>query len=124
MKLSIIFPSILTAALACLHIQAAEIVTNGIEGSQDTPMEPDGKWHVNDPARPQPPVVTPGKAFSENAGMPADAIALFDGTDLSHWRDQKTGGEAFWKVQDGVAISDKGSIVTTNQFADLQLHLE
>jgi len=33
-----------------------EIVINGVAGFQDTPMQPDGKWHVHDPARPQPPI--------------------------------------------------------------------
>ena len=67
-----------------------EIVIDGVAGFQDTPMQPDGKWHVHDPARPQPPIVTPG-TFSENATPPSDAIVLFDGKDLSQWRDKKTG---------------------------------
>jgi len=124
MKLKNIFPTVPAIALTCLQVHAAEVTVNGIAGSQDTPMQPDGKWHVNDPARPQPPVVTPGASFSENAKMPGDAIVLFAGTDLSQWRDQKTGGEPFWKVQDGTAVSAKGTIVTTNQFGSLQLHLE
>ena len=124
MKFENIFPTILAGAVICLQVDAAEITVNGIEGSQDTPMQPDGKWHVNDPARPQPPMVTPGATFTENAKLPSDAIALFDGKDLSQWHDQKTGGEPLWKVQDGVAVSAKGTIVTTNQFGNLQLHLE
>ena len=59
-----------------------EIVIDGVAGFQDTPMQPDGKWHVHDPARPQPPVVTPG-TFSENATPPGDATVLFNGKDLS-----------------------------------------
>ena len=101
----------------------AEVVIDGVEGFQNTPLEPDGKWHVHDPARPQPPVVTPG-TFSETAKAPSDAIVLFDGKDLSQWRDKKTGGEPGWIVSEGVATSAKGDIVTTNQFGDLQLHLE
>ena len=77
-------------------------------------MEPDGKWHVHDPARPQPPIVTSG-TFSENATPPSDAIVLFDGTDLSQWRDKKDGAPASWTVQDGVATSAKGDIQTTNE---------
>jgi hypothetical protein len=124
MKLNTIFPALLVVVLAGFSVPAAEVVVNGIEGSQDTPLQPDGKWHVNDPARPQPAIVTPGKTFSENAMQPSDAIILFDGTNLSQWRDQKTGGEPFWKVSDGVAVSAKGTIMTTNQFGNLQLHLE
>ena len=100
-----------------------ETVIDGVAGFQDTPMEPDGLWHVHDPARPQPPVVTPG-TFSENATPPSDAIVLFDGKDLSQWRDKQTGEAAPWTVDDGVATSAKGDIVTTNEFGDLQLHLE
>src|ERR1700744_2039797 len=62
------------------------IVINGVEGFHDTPMQPDGLWHVHDPARPQPPVVTTG-TFSQEATPPSDAVVLFDGTDLSQWRD-------------------------------------
>ena len=100
-----------------------EVVTNGVAGFQDTPMQPDGQWHVHDPARPQPPVVTPGK-FSNGATPPSDAMVLFDGKDLSQWVDKKTGGPVGWSVVDGVAVSAKGDIQTTNQFGDMQLHLE
>jgi hypothetical protein len=100
-----------------------ETIINGVEGFQDTPMQPDGKWHVHDPARPQPPVVGTGN-FSQQAPPPGDAIVLFDGTDLSQWRDKKTGGPVPWRVKDGVAISAKDDIVTTQEFGDMQLHLE
>jgi len=100
-----------------------EVTINGVAGFQDTPVEPGLPWHVHDPARPQPPVVTSG-TFSDSATPPSDAIVLFDGTDLSQWRDKKTGGPVAWKVEDGVAISAKGDIQTTNVFGDLQLHLE
>jgi hypothetical protein len=104
-------------------LKPKEIIINGVAGFQDTPMQPDGKWHVHDPARPQPPIVTPG-SFSENATPPSDAIVLFDGKDLSQWVDKKTGGPVFWTVENGVAVSAKGDIQTTNQFGDIQLHLE
>lgn len=125
MKFSILSRSILALALTCGHAHAYnQIVTNGIAGFVDTPLLPGTQWHVNDPTRPQPTVVMPGTNFSENAPPPSDATVLFDGNDLSQWRDQKTGGDPFWKVQDGVVISAKGNIVTTNQFGDIQLHLE
>lgn len=100
-----------------------EVTIDGVTGFQDTPMQPDGKWHVHDPARPQPPIVTPGK-FSEGAMPPSDAIVLFNGTDLSNWRDKGTGGPAQWKIEDGVMVSNKGDIQTTNEFGDMQLHVE
>ena len=124
MNLKIVFPTLLVAALTGVRAYSfPEVVTNGVAGFQDTPMQPDGLWHVHDPARPQPPVVTPG-TFSENATPPADAIVLFDGKDLSQWRDKKTGDDAPWKIEDGVMVSEKDDIVTTNQFGDLQLHVE
>jgi hypothetical protein len=100
-----------------------EVTVDGVSGFQDTPLQPDGKWHVHDPARPQPPIVTPG-AFSDNATPPSDAIVLFDGKDLSQWRDLKTGEPASWTIEDGAMVAAKGFIVTTNQFGDLQLHVE
>jgi hypothetical protein len=114
----------LAANLALAQNRPQEIVIDGVAGFQDTPMQPDGKWHVHDPARPQPPVVTPGSTFSAQAAPPNDATVLFDGTDLSQWRDKRTGGPVAWKVADGVATSAKGDIETTNTFGDLQLHLE
>ncbi|HEY2329067.1 MAG TPA: DUF1080 domain-containing protein, partial [Verrucomicrobiae bacterium] len=125
MKTKTCISASLVAGLACVRVFAyPEVTANGVTGFQDTPMEPDGRWHVHDPARPQPPVVTPGSSFSENAAPPGDAIVLFDGKDLSQWRDKKTGGLVQWKMENGVAVSAKGDIVTTNEFGDMQLHLE
>ncbi len=103
--------------------QAAEITIAGVAGFQDTPLEPDGQWHVHDPARPQPPTVAPGALFSQNANPPADAIVLFDGRDLSEWTD-KQGHPAPWKLEDGAMVSTKGDLVTKKEFGDCQLHLE
>jgi hypothetical protein len=124
MKKAICLPVVLV--LAAATVSAAnypEVITNGVAGFQDTPLEPNGLWHVHDPARPQPPVVTPG-SFSELATPPSDAIVLFDGKDLSQWVDKKTGGPVAWTIEEGVAVSAKGDIQTTNTFGDLQLHLE
>lgn len=126
-------PRLLAAALAATGFltlpgqsaQAAKpvsIVIHGVRGYQDTPMQPDGKWHVHDPARPQPPVVTPG-SFSVGATPPSDAVVLFDGTDLSQWQDAQ-GNPAPWKVQDGTMITTKTDILTKQKFGDIQLHLE
>jgi hypothetical protein len=101
-----------------------EVTIDGVAGFQDTPLQPDGKWHVHDPARPQPPVVTPGSSFSQQAAPPSDAVVLFDGKDLSQWRDKKSGGDAQWTIQDGVMISAKGDIQSVEKFGDIQLHLE
>ena len=101
-----------------------EVTIDGVAGFQDTVLQPDGKWHVHDPARPQPPVVTPGASFSQLAPPPSDATVLFDGHDFSAWRDKKTGGDPQWKIEDGVMISAKGDIQTAKSFGDVQLHLE
>src|SRR5688500_8450418 len=47
-----------------------------VEGYTDTPMQPDEKWHVHDPNRPQPPVVTPAKQISQGADVASDAVVL------------------------------------------------
>ena len=51
-------------------------------GFKDTPILPGLPWHVHDPDRPHPPVVTPA---TTPGGPPSDAIVLFDGKDLSQW---------------------------------------
>ena len=73
-------------------------------GYKDTPMLPGGKWHVHDGDRPLPPVVTPGTCSTqeEPGRPPSDAVVLFDGKDLSHWRGQ-SGKPAAWKIEDGCA---------------------
>jgi len=130
MKQQFILTTLAALAAATLSTNAqdrpknVEVTIDGVAGFQDTPLQPDGKWHVHDPARPQPPVVTPGNKYSEMATPPSDAIVLFDGTDTSQWKDLKTGGPVPWKVVDGAMVSEQDYIVTTNEFSDIQLHLE
>ena len=95
-------------------------------GYTDTPQLPDQKWKVHDDERPRPPVVTPGESFSHGAPAPSDAVVLFDGTDLSKWKNQKTGEAATWKVENGyMEVAPKtGTIMTKDEFGDFQLHLE
>lgn len=64
----------------------------------------------------EPAIVTPG---ATNADPPSDATVLFDGSDLSHWKNGEN-----WKVEDGVAYSGKGKIVSNESFGDCQLHVE
>lgn len=130
MKNIIVLTTVTVAACVALSAQAqgqkknVEVTIDGVSGFQDTPLEPNSQWHVHDPARPQPPVITPGATFSQGAQPPSDAIVLFDGKDLSHWRDKRTGGAPQWKIENGVMVSDRGDIETTNKFGDVQLHLE
>ncbi len=63
-----------------------------------------------------PPVVTPG---TTNADPPSDAVVLFDGTDLSKWKN----GER-WTVKDGTAFTGRGVITSKEGFGDCQVHIE
>jgi hypothetical protein len=102
------------AMLMCSALLAQE--ANHDLGYTDTPMLPGLGFHVHDPARPRPPVVTPGT----RGGAPSDAIILFDGKDLSHWTPAK------WKVQKGYmeVVPKAGDIATREKFGDVQLHIE
>ena len=74
----------------------------------------------NSPIRwPQPRVVDPGPAPAAPAPIPSDAIALFDGKDLSAWANGEN-----WQVADGMATVVKGDIRTQQGFGDCQLHVE
>ncbi len=64
---------------------------------------------------PEPAVVDPGPI----GGPPSDAIVLFDGKDLSKWKDAGK-----WKVQDGYAVAGGNDIKTKQGFGDCQLHVE
>lgn len=83
-----------------------------------------GDWKVHDMKRPHPPVVTPPDQRLP-LPPPSDAIALFDGKDLSHWRGQDS-GTAKWTVRDGYfeSVAGSGDIHTRDRFGDFQLHLE
>jgi len=112
-----------------LHLRMLLIVTMTVLLSgflffdlSDAQVQP--KWKIHDPARPLPVVVTPALQEAP-APPPSDAIVLFDGTDLSKWRNE-FGGPASWTVKDGVFTpSGKGEDICTLQtFSDLQMHVE
>ena len=90
--------------------------TNRDLGYTDTPILPGLPFHVHDPARPHPPVVTPA---AQPGGAPSDAIVLFDRRDLSRW----TGN---WKVENGYfqVVPGAGNLTTKDKFGDCQLHVE
>jgi len=98
-------------------------------GFTDTPILPGMPWHVHDPARPHPPVVTPG---ATPGSAPSDATVLFDGKDLSKWAHHGTGANAAqvtpakWTVRDGYfeVAAGTGAIYSRDAFGDMQLHLE
>ena len=71
------------------------------------------------------------EASAKTGGAPADAIVLFDGTDLSAWRNLR-GDAAHWTVADGamtvkpgaVPYPPGGDLLTRDSFENFQLHLE
>ena len=102
----------------------AEPEPEKIDGFRDTPRVTGTKWHVHDPDRPQPRVVTPGAAFSQGAPPPSDAVVLFNGTDLSKW-ESPSGGDPTWKVEDGyMEVTGHEGIRTRERWPDFQLHVE
>jgi hypothetical protein len=103
----------------------------GDQGFTDTPLLPGLPWHVHDPARPHPKVVTPA---AQPGQPPSDAVILFDGRDLSKWTAAQLGTAAFtvsanpapWKVGNGYfeVVPRSGDIASKEKFGDVQLHIE
>ncbi|HUF26598.1 MAG TPA: DUF1080 domain-containing protein [Gemmatimonadaceae bacterium] len=83
-----------------------------------------GDWAIHDTLRPPPPVVRPGEPPPMQR-PPSDALVLFDGATLSHWR-SAAGGAAGWKVENGYVevVAGAGDIETRQGFGDVQLHIE
>ncbi len=76
--------------------------------------------------RPRPPVVQPGPE-RPSVPPPADAIVLFNGTNLDEWqRSDSVPRPAGWKVKGGYleVVPGTGSIRTRRGFGDVQLHIE
>ena len=93
-------------------------------GYDNTITIPGHKFRVHDATRPQPPVVTPGPV---TGAPPSDAIVLYDGKDLSKWAQRADGKliDAQWPLRDGYFESGRGgSIITRENFGDVQLHVE
>jgi hypothetical protein len=100
---------------ACCGILSQSLVAQ--QQSVKLPPEATEFWE------PVPRVVTPGK---ENHLPPSDAIVLFDGTSLSQFESVRNGGEAPWKVENGIftVVPRTGNIRTKESFGDIQLHME
>jgi len=81
------------------------------------------KFSVHDKERPHPPVIQ----SSPYGQPPSDAIALFNGKDLSKWRSDRGGGEVKWTIVDDdyMVVPPKGGSIHTEQvFGSCQLHIE
>jgi hypothetical protein len=89
--------------------------------------QPDPNWLDHDRRRPQPPVVEPATASTQDqpGRPPGDAVVLFDGRDLSQWV-SLDGTPTKWIMRDGYMECVKGSgyIRTLQNFGDCQLHVE
>ena len=109
--------------LALLFSAAAMVLfgqtANHDLGYDDTPILPGLPYHVHDPKRPHPPVVTPA---AQPDGAPSDAILLFDGKDLSQWNPSRRP----WKLENGYfeVVPGAGDLSTKQKFGDVQLHIE
>ena len=84
---------------------------------------PIGKPEDTEVWTPVPVVVTPGSVLG---APPADAIVLFDGSNLDQWVSTKDKSPAGWTVADGIitVVKPNGNIETKRRFTDYQLHLE
>ncbi len=112
---------------ACLSVGFIAQVKR--DGYTNTPFLPGQKWRVHDTERPYPHEVTPGSVLGN---APADAVVLFDGSDLSHWQQGDSGTDdskikpAKWLIKDGTmeVAGGTGSLFTREKFGDCQLHIE
>ena len=70
---------------------------------------------------PEPIAVAPGT----DGAPPADAIVLFDGSDLDQWQ-HRDGSDVQWSLEDGAVtvVRGTGDIITRESFGDIQLHVE
>src|SRR5437667_11090708 len=61
----------------------------------------DTRWKIHDRSRPVPPVIEPGTASTQEAPgrAPSDAVAVFDGKDVSQGTDNKDGSPGKWIVE-------------------------
>ncbi len=122
MRAKLRFLVLLTAIVCLARLNAAELVFakdgSGVYGYKDTPRLPWCGFLVHDPDRPAPPRIDPGPA-GPPAPVPADAVVLFDGKDLSKWQSNS------WRLVDGT-FEANGNVQprTKDEFGSFQLHLE
>lgn len=108
--------SLALLAAACLSVGTAATARSQVST----------EWPIHSLTRPKPPVIDPGPA-TEPALPPSDAIVLFNGHDLSDWRNADSSSvPARWKVGPGYmeVVSGTGNIATTRTFGDAQVHVE
>jgi hypothetical protein len=115
--------SMIVCAAACVAVGLAAQPPGQI-GYDDTPMQPNGRWHIHDGKRPQPRIVTPAVTNAEPVPAPPDATVLIGAReDLSSWQ-MMNGSPVTWNMSNGVLSTGKGMIRTKAEFTDFQLHVE
>lgn len=96
-------------------------------------MTPGGVYVAHDMNRPKPAVRDPGTpSEKEFAPPPANAIVLFNGTDLSCWarrpspKDADQSTEPKWKIENASmeVVPKSGSLFSKDKFGDCQIHIE
>lgn len=123
-----------------LSVFAAVAVTALSQAADNPPpakpkeFTPGGKYVKGDMNRPRPTVVTPPTETTQaQAGKPpGDAMVLFDGKDLSHWKrtpggkDEDKSEEPTWEVLDGFmqCVPKGGGLQCKDKFGSSQLHIE
>ena len=75
-------------------------------GYQDTPMQPNGKWHIHDGTRPQPPCDT-GPARVAGAPIGRHRAAR-EWPGSRRWQMTQGGGPVSWPVESGVCRAARG----------------
>lgn len=108
--------NILTSA--AITIFSLLLITSNVNAQEKLQHPPEATEFYT----PVPPTVQPG---ASTTAAPADAIVLFDGTNLSSWESEKD-GEATWIVENEVLTVNPGTggIKTKKSFGDVQIHLE
>jgi hypothetical protein len=113
-------------SLPCAGVLALAVLALAVLAPLTARAQVSAQWPIHSMDRPRPPVVDPGP-YHEPAPAPADAIVLFNGHDLSGWRNADSANlPARWKVASGYmeVVSGTGNIATTRTFGDAQLHVE
>jgi hypothetical protein len=120
----------LNRAVTRATVTGGILIAAGVFVLAQQPAAPAAAPPPRDPhANEVPPPKNPPRVVMAGATVgapPADAIVLFDGTDLSKWEKEKGGGPAEWTVADGAMVvkPKTGGIRTKQGFGDVQLHIE
>ena len=88
---------------ACLHGRGQQAPV----GYDDTPMQPNGRWHIHDGKRPQPKVVTPGRDERRLRRRRTRPCWSAPGADRGAWQ-MMDGAPVTWPMGNGVLVDRQG----------------